>query len=70
MANARPPARRVNYRNDAISIHRILTAIEMDSRISKADREALHAHLTPAISLLMNWVAPIDDNGNGNGQAA
>jgi hypothetical protein len=45
----RPPAKRDNYRGDAIAIHRILSAIEIDPRIDDADKADLTDKLQAVI---------------------
>lgn len=54
----RKPAPRANYRQDAITIHRIAGAIEEDERSSPEWKTAVSEHLQAAIKLLLEHRFP------------
>jgi hypothetical protein len=54
----RKPAPRANYRNDAIVIHRIASAVEEDDRSSLQWKQEVGGHLQAAIKLLLEHKFP------------
>lgn len=55
---ARKPAVRENYRQDAITIHRIIGAIELDPQAPDVWKEKVKALLSEAMRLMLEQSMP------------